>query len=53
MGDAYRQNSKATGPELEARSANATNKNRDAEAGIRGLEYPPRCSLSVWEMPKG
>lgn len=52
MGDIYRQYNKATGPELEAKSTTAaassgTNKHCDAEAGMRGLPYSPRRSLSV------
>lgn len=55
MGGIYRQYSKATGPVLEARSANAmvrsdTNETCDAEAGIGGLQCSPWSSLSAWEM---
>lgn len=58
LGDIYRQCHKTTGPELEARSANATaksdtNKNCDAKSGIRGLDCSLRSSLGVWEMAKG
>lgn len=55
MGGIYRQPSEATGPVLEARSANAmvrsdTDKTCDAEAGVRGLQYSPWSSLGAWEM---
>lgn len=55
-GDIYRQYRAAV--ELGARSADAaggggTNEHGDVEAGIRGLQRPPRGSTCVWEMPEG
>lgn len=58
MGDIYRQSSEALGPELEARAANAaarsgTKEPHHTEAGIRGLQSPPRRSLGVRRWLKG
>lgn len=54
MGDFYRQYREAVGPELVARSADATastgtNEHGDVEAGIRDLQYSPRRSPCLGE----